>query len=284
MEIKSLAKISFDQLFEAFSQAFAQYDIQIEKEEFRTMIRRRGYDPALSFAAFNDDRIVSFTCNGIGDHYGKRMAYDTGTGTLSEYRGQGLAIKVFEVSIPYMKEAGVTEYILEVLQHNTGAFNVYKKIGFEVIREFYYYKEDNDKVNIAPKTVQGPYVIQPIHIDEYKDTISTFWDFHPSWQNSFESIERTKEDFICKGVFSDGNLIAYSVFEPGSGDVTQLAVHPDFRRKGIGSMLLQEMVKENTFPTFKIVNTDIGCDSVKAFLSVQGIEPKGKQYEMIKRL
>ncbi|MDH6342669.1 ribosomal protein S18 acetylase RimI-like enzyme [Parabacteroides sp. PFB2-12] len=284
MEIKSLAKISFDQLFEAFSQAFAQYDIQIDKEEFRTMIRRRGYDPALSFAAFDGNRIVSFTCNGIGDYHGKRMAYDTGTGTLAEYRGQGLATKVFEASIPYLKEAGVTAYILEVLQHNTGAFNVYKKIGFEVTREFYYYKEDNGKVNIAPKTLPVPYVIQPIYIDEYKDTISTFWDFHPSWQNSFESIERTKKDFIYKGVFSDGNLIGYSVFEPGSGDVTQLAVHPRFRRKGIGSILLQEMVNDNRFATLKIVNTDIACDSVKAFLSVHGIEPKGKQYEMIKKL
>ncbi|WP_370459894.1 GNAT family N-acetyltransferase [Bacteroides sp. 519] len=132
--------------------------------------------------------------------------------------------------------------------------------------------------------IRHSYIIQPIHIDEYKDIIPTFWNFHPSWQNSFESIERTKEDFICKGVFSDGNLIAYSIFEPGSGDVTQLAVHPGFRRKGIGSMLLQEMVNDNTFPTLKVVNTDIGCDSVKAFLSVHGIEPKGKQYEMIKKL
>lgn len=284
MEIKSLSKIGFDQLFEAFSQAFARYDVQIDKEGFRTMIRRRGYNPALSFAAFDDDRIVSFTCNGIGDYNGKRMAYDTGTGTLVEYRGQGLATKVFEASIPHLKEAGVTAYILEVLQHNTGAFNIYKKIGFEVTREFYYYKEDNDKVNIVPKTVQVPYIIQPIHIDEYKYIIPTFRDFYPSWQNSFESIERTKEDFICKGVFSDGNLIAYSVFEPGSGDVTQLAVHPGFRRKGIGSMLFREMVNDNTFPTLKIVNTDITCDSVKAFLSAHGIKPKGKQYEMIKGL
>lgn len=284
MKIKSLSKTGFDRLFEAFSRAFARYDVQINKEEFRTMIRRRGYDPALSFAAFDDDRIVSFTCNGIGDYYGKRMAYDTGTGTLAEYRGQGLATKVFEASIPYLKEAGITEYILEVLQHNTGAFDVYKKIGFEITREFYYYKEDNDKVNIATKTVQVPYIIQPIHIDGYKDIISTFRDFHPSWQNSFESIERTKEDFISKGVFSDENLIAYSIFEPGSGDVTQLAVHPGFRRKGIGSMLLREIVNDNTFPTLKIVNTDITCDSVKAFLSAHGIEPKGKQYEMVKRL
>lgn len=284
MEIKSLSKIGFDRLFEAFSQAFSQYDVQIDKREFSTMIRRRGYNPSLSFAAFDDDKIVSFTCNGIGNYYGKRMAYDTGTGTLAEYRGQGLATKVFEASIPYLKEAGITEYLLEVLQHNTGAFNVYKKIGFEVTREFYYYKEDNDKINIVPKTVQVPCMIQYLNIDEYKNTIPAFWDFRPSWQNCFESIERTEEDFICKGVFSDGNLIAYSVLEPGSGDVTQLAVDPMYRCKGIGSMLLREIVNDNTFPTLKIVNTDIACNSIRTFLSAHGIEPKGKQFEMIKKL
>lgn len=140
MEIKSLINTSYDDLFEAFEQAFADYEVQLNKTELRKMMKRRGCDPKLSFAAFDADRIVSFTCNGIGNFNGTLTAYDTGTGTLKDYRGQGLATKVFEESIPDLKAAGIKEYLLEVLQHNTGAVSLYRNIGFEVTREFYYFR------------------------------------------------------------------------------------------------------------------------------------------------
>ena len=89
MEIKSLVNTSLDELFGAFEQAFADYEIQIDKDEHLAMLKRRGFNPTLSFAAFDGSKIVSFTCNGIGNFYGVPTAYDTGTGTLKEYRGKG---------------------------------------------------------------------------------------------------------------------------------------------------------------------------------------------------
>lgn len=142
MEIRSLGNTSFDELFEAFERAFADYEMQLDKAEHVAMLKRRGFDPKLSFAAFDGDKIVSFTCNGIGDFHGIPMAYDTGTGTLKDYRGRGLATRIFEYSIPYLREAGIKEYLLEVLQHNTGAVSVYRKLGFEVTREFYYFRRE----------------------------------------------------------------------------------------------------------------------------------------------
>ena len=119
MEIKSLEKTSFGTLSEAFGQAFADYEVQLDKTQLRRMLRRRGFDPRLSFAAFDGERIAAFTLNGTGNFNGLPTAYDTGTGTLEAYRGQGLAAKVFEHSIPYLREAGIRQYLLEVLQHNT---------------------------------------------------------------------------------------------------------------------------------------------------------------------
>lgn len=66
MEIRSLGNTSFDELFEAFERAFADYEMQLDKAEHVAMLKRRGFDPKLSFAAFDGDKIVSFTCNGIG--------------------------------------------------------------------------------------------------------------------------------------------------------------------------------------------------------------------------
>ena len=281
MEIKSLDHTGFDELFRAVEQAFADYELQLNKAELQTMLKRRGVDPKLSFAAFDGDKIVSFTCNGIGDFYGIPTAYDTGTGTLKDYRGKGLATRVFEYSIPYLKEAGIKEYLLEVLQHNPGAISVYRKLGFEVTREFYYFRPE--KVENEIKAIDIPYTLQFIDINKY-DSIPDFWDFRPSWQNSIESVGRTFGDFIGLGVFIGDRLIGYGVFEPVSGDVTQIAVEKSYRRKGIGSLLFQKMLEFNKYRSVKIVNTDIGCDSITAFLRAKNIEPTGKQFEMIKKL
>lgn len=281
MEIKSLDHTGFDELFRAVEQAFADYELQLNKAELQTMLKRRGFDPKLSFAAFDGDKIVSFTCNGIGDFYGIPTAYDTGTGTLKDYRGKGLATRVFEYSIPYLKEAGIKEYLLEVLQHNPGAISVYRKLGFEVTREFYYFRPE--KVENEIKAIDIPYTLQFIDINKY-DSIPDFWDFRPSWQNSIESVGRTFGDFIGLGVFIGDRLIGYGVFEPVSGDVTQIAVEKSYRRKGIGSLLFQKMLEFNKYRSVKIVNTDIGCDSITAFLRAKNIEPTGKQFEMIKKL
>ncbi len=147
MEICSLAHTGFDELAAAFGAAFAGYEVRITADELRRMLRRRGFDPALSFAAFDSGgRIAGFTLNGVGTfgggnaHTGVRTAYDTGTGTLPEWRGRGLAGRVFEASLPHLRAAGVERYLLEVLQHNTAAVGLYRRLGFEVSREFNYFR------------------------------------------------------------------------------------------------------------------------------------------------
>ena len=283
MEMKSLDNICLDELFEAFEQAFADYEVQLNKTELLTMLKRRGFESKFSFGAFDGNKIVSFTCNGIGNFYGTPTAYDTGTGTLKDYQGKGLATQVFKYSIPHLKALGIKEYLLEVLQHNTGALSVYRKLGFEVTREFYYFKLKNDQISKTIRTLDFPYTLKPIKIDEY-NSISNFWDFKPSWQNSIEAIERSLEDFICLGVFSESKIVGYSIFEPMSGDVTQIAVDKQFRRRGIGSLLFQKMLESNKHSSIKIINTDTECHSITAFLQSKNIEPAGKQFEMIKKL
>lgn len=55
------------------------------------MLKRRGFNPDLSFAAFDGSEIDAFILNGIGDFNGLPTAYDIGTGTRKEYRGKGWA-------------------------------------------------------------------------------------------------------------------------------------------------------------------------------------------------
>lgn len=283
IKVKSLKDIHFDVIYEAFNQAFANYEVQINKVQLQTMLKRRGFDPELSFAAFDGDGIVAFTLNGIGEFNGIRTAYDTGTGTLKEYRGQGLATQVFEYSIPFLREAGINQYLLEVLQHNTKAVSVYRNLGFEVTREFYYSMQANEHISNLIKESDTLYSVKQISTDQL-DLFTEFWDFTSSWQNSFESIQRAVDDFICLGVFVDGRIVGYCVFESISGDLTQLAVDKKYRRQGIASLLLKEILNLNKNSILKIVNTDVSCDSITDFIKAKNIEVKGKQFEMIRKI
>ena len=156
MKIKSLGKISFNTIFKAFNQAFADYEVQLNNAQLQTMLKRRGFNPELSFAAFDRDEIIAFTLNGTGNFNGIPTAYDTGTGTLKDYRGKGLATKIFEYSIPYLKKRNIEQYLLEVLQHNIKAVSVYKHLGFEVTREFNYFIQKNEEINNKTRTFNGP--------------------------------------------------------------------------------------------------------------------------------
>lgn len=282
MEIKSLAHISFETIFKAFNQAFANYEVQLDFEQLKAMWKRRGFQPEFSFAAFEEREIVAFTLNGIGLYNGTRTAYDTGTGTLEEYRGQGLATKIFEYSIPFLKKRGIQQYLLEVLQHNAKAVSVYRALGFETVREFNYFMQENGEIRNI-RCADSRYGIRKIHIEHYR-SISDFWDFTPSWQNSMESIKRAAADLVSLGVFDGKKLIGYSVFEPASGDITQIAIDKSNRRKGIASLLLEGMLHLNGNAMIKVVNTDIHCGSITGFLQSRNVEIKGRQFEMVKQL
>ncbi|MDD4644929.1 MAG: GNAT family N-acetyltransferase [Bacteroidales bacterium] len=280
--IESLDSLSFDSLFTAFNEAFCDYEMQVNHDELRVMLSRRGFDPSLSFGLFDNGRLVAFTLNGIGEYNGKKTAYDTGTGTIKAYRGRGFASRIFTESIPSLKDAGVSQYLLEVLQHNARAVSVYRKLGFGITREFNYFLQSGTLVTIPSKTLPASYRIAEVSM-ALRDKFTGFWEFTPSWQNGFESILRRRDDFIIIGAFCQEEIAGYCIFEPGSGDITQIAVSREHRRKGIASLLLGEALKHNRHSSVKAVNTEVSCESITAFLNACGIPLKGKQFEMIKR-
>ena len=82
----------------------------------------------------------------------------------------------------------------------------------------------------------------------------------------------------------DGQLTGYCIFEVNSGDITQIAVDPGHRRTGIGTNLLQSVLKFNLHDSVKAINSEIGSESVSGFLESISLPPSGRQFEMIKQL
>ncbi len=278
--IRPLTHISFENLYQAFNEAFKDYEVTRTSDELLRMLLRRGYDASLSFGAFDGDRLVSFTLNATGRFYGRLTAYDTGTGTLPDYRGQGLATAIFKESAPVLQRHGIKQYLLEVLQHNTKAVSLYEKIGFRVSRELNYFIGDispnihNRAAAIELKEVRFP----------EKEQMAAMWEFLPSWQNSFDSILRTPESFKVVGAYVDTNLAGYGILDPGTGDVPQIAVSKTMRRRKIGTAILKELMRHNKAGTIRIINTQASYAGMTSFIEYNGISQKGSQYEMVLEL
>ncbi|MDE6207881.1 MAG: GNAT family N-acetyltransferase [Muribaculaceae bacterium] len=279
MEIRNLENVDFDTLlFRAFSRAFADYAINFDKEEVRSMLVRRGFNPALSFAAYDGDEIVAFTFNGIGTYNDTLTAYDTGTGTVKDYRGQGIAADIFTYSLPALRVAGVRQYLLEVLQDNGKAISVYRRLGFETTREFYCFHRSIESIRLADNSAKC--TVAPVAVDTVR-TMQSACDFIPSWQNSIESIERGQGQLTCLAAMIGDAKVGYCVFDSATGDLSQIAVNAQFRRQGIGSRLLHEAAMRMVTGSIKVLNIPPDATSVIAFLCARNIPVATKQYEMI---
>jgi len=278
MEIRNLEQIDFDTLFRGFERAFADYEIHFGKEEVRSMLKRRGYNPKLSFAAFDNGEIVSFTLNGTGTFNGISTAYDTGTGTVKEYRGQGLAGKIFASSIPFLKEAGIGQYLLEVLQNNLKAISVYRRMNFEVTREFGCFRQIMELVDM--RTGNAYCSIEQVDTDAVRQA-QECCDYSPSWQNSINSIERATSDLMFLGAFMNGGMVGHCVFDAHTGDLTQIAVQSGYRRQGIASRLLRDAMARMKTDFIKVLNICSDDRAMYAFLESLNIPLASKQFEMI---
>lgn len=283
IEIRPLDQLSFDELYEAHLLAFKDYPFQWSRDALKKTVYRRGFEPRLSFGAFDSGRLVSFTFNGTGTYKGLRSAYDAGTGTIETHRGRGLASKIFEASIPFLKAEGLKQYILEVLEDNKKAYSVYDKQGFEVSRKF-----DCFLVDAKDWKMPEAEPVTDIHLKEiglsYQPQMAAMPDFGLSWQNSFESLLRNPAELRILGAFRGETLTGYGIIEPESGDIPQLAVAKNERRKGIGSVILQELRQLNKADIAKVVNVEAGQEAVKGFLKKNGIPKIVSQFEMIRSL
>lgn len=278
MEIKNLEHEDFETLFQCFEKSFSDYEIRFEKEEVRSMLKRRGYDSRLSFAAFDNGEMVAFVMNGIGTFNGISSAYDVGTGTIQQYRGRGIAGDIFAFSMPYLKEAGVRQYVLEVLQNNRKAISIYQRMGFEVTREFDCFRQTIAQVDWRKSN--GGCQIMPVDMDSVRRA-QDYCDICPSWQNGIDSIVRGGVNMTCLGAFIDGRMVGYCVIDANTGDLAQIAVQSEYRRRGIASRLLQEATVRMKTGFVKILNIASDHRAMRLFLESNNIPLASKQFEMI---
>lgn len=280
--IISLADTGIDEILDAFQKAFCDYAVNFDRAQIEAMLERRGFNPVLSYAALVDGQIAAFTLNGTGEYDGSATCYDCGTGTRPEYRGNGLAGMIFRHSVPLLRQAGIRQYLLEVLQDNAPAISIYKANGFSISARYNCYNQTVGELRLdRSKSIEIE--IQQTDCNTIRN-LQGFCDFKPSWQNDIESIERGAARLNMTAAYHAGQAVGYCVSDPQSGDIAQIAVAEPFRRKGIATGLLSDAVEHFSSKTIKILNVDSDNRSLPAFLHAVNIADGLSQYAMINKL
>lgn len=280
---KILDNTNIETLHEAFLNAFSDYQVKIDLPlwKFQGMLRRRGYDPEISIGAFKNEALVGFVLNGFRNWDGKLTVYDIGTGVIGEYRKQGVTSNMLLNIRELLKEKGVEQYLLEVIKSNTSAVELYKKQGFESIRDLACFALDKNKYN--PVTTCKVEHVDRINSTEWERLIN-FWDYTPSWQNSIDSINAASETFIYSIVRFDDIITGYGIIDKKTGDIPQIAVNKNYRRKGIARSIVTDLLKNTESYKASVLNVDDQSNTMKNFLLELGFEHSVSQYEMVLEL
>lgn len=262
--IRTLTHDDFESLYAAFSAAFSDYVVPfaLTLEQLAEMMTRRGWVPEVSVGAFDGDAMVAFTLNGVeGDR-----AYDAGTGVVPAHRRRGLARELMERSFELLRER-CSSYVLEVIDKNQRAFELYRSLGFNVSRglQCWAYESTSRHVDMSPRRLDD---LTTRRLDDF--------DIQPAWQNSDGSIARASHVTI-------GDDRGYAILFPGNGDLAQLVVRRDQRRRGIGTRLLQAAAAIAGKP-LRIMNVDERDRGIAAFLENNGATKTVRQLEMIRPL
>lgn len=283
VKYKSLESTSIEMLHETFIDAFSDYKVKFDLPlyKFQQMLQRRGYVPGISLGAFIDKRLIGFVLNGFRSWDEKPTVYDTGTGVIKEYRKQGITSSMLNILRELLKENKVEQYLLEVIQTNTSAFNLYKKQGFEIKRELKCFVLDKNKY--VPAADFKTERIETVSLINWEEIIK-FWDYVPSWQNSIDSIKAVPDTFIYSVVRNNGKIIGYGIIDQKAGDIPQIATDKNYRNKGIAKSILTDLISSTESEKISVLNVDGKSQAMINFLLKSGFENYIDQYEMIFKL
>ena len=274
-----LSNADLNALYDCFLIAFSDYavDMRMPLEHFQQRLTRDGICLDISAGAFDSDRMIGFCLNALGDWRGKSTAYDGGSAIIPAYRGRGIATEMFAFLEPKLKELGVAQYLLEVLTSNVPAATLYRKIGFVETRRLAVFRSATPK---GTKGTERSIVIQSLERPDWA-LFQTFWDGHPSWQNSIDAVERVIGDSVIVGAYVDDECVGYGAAFVPAMSLMQLAVSPRHRRRGVGSTILASL---ETSQPLKINNIDEALTGTLAFYEANGYKQVLAQYEMVKTL
>ena len=274
-KISTLEGVSIGKILKAFNEAFSDYFIpfKLSKEQLAQKMLVDQTDFSLSVGVFEKEELIAFILHGIDTINEEKVVYNGGTGVIPEKRGAGLTKQMYRFILPLLAAKGIDDLVLEVISNNIQAIKSYEKSGFETIRKLLCYKGE---VSVSSKN--NNVLIKELQSYDWQ-IMESFWDILPTWQNAKSAVDAARATNISLGAYIENQLVAYVIYTPSNQRIQQIAVHKDFRRRGIAITLISQLVDEYG-NTISIINVDKNSTSINSFLKAIGLEVSLEQLEM----
>ncbi|WP_341368562.1 GNAT family N-acetyltransferase [Yoonia sp. BS5-3] len=273
--ITNATSANLQDLCTAMADAFSDYAIPVNLTlpAFRFMMRQRGLSPDASRIALINGEIAAIWLVSVR----RRQSYLIASGTVPAYRGLGLGTQLAQAALQHLRGMKIESFQTEVLIENEKAAGLYRKIGMQRQREFACYNiKSTNPGGDTPAIGQTPWA-------QIADEAQTLLDWAPSWQNSAASIAATGDEIQYFCSYDNGALIGYVAVNPSNGTVHQIGVHPNARRQGIGTALIDHALAVSNGP-LRLINLDAGDAGFAAFIRSFSYEQTAGQFELLMRL
>ena len=217
MIIKNLADISFDKILDCFLLAFENYFVTMptDRNYYCEKWKASKVDFNLSYGMFDKEKLVGFIIHSIDKRHGILTAYNSGTGVIPRFRGNGIVKSIYKYALKDLKQNHIEKSTLEVITNNEKAICSYKNVGFE--------KSKTYKCFSGTIKVEHP---EPFEIEEI-NFHGINWSELPnqhlySWDNQKESILEGNYTFLR--VVNNKEPESFFIIKPENGYVAQLDI------------------------------------------------------------
>ena len=285
IDIKILGSTPISQIADSWNKAFSDYAVKIDMTEERLLsfFRQNSVRFDLSMGAFDGNRLVGLWMNGVRTIDGLLTAYDSGTAIWPEFRSMGISKQLAAKSNETLKKAGVGSYVLEVLAENDRAFNIYKKDGFEVTRNFICFQTTAPVSKIIKEMSDVEFRMG--FIDEKIAAGLPKTEYMPSWQNQTESLLQIRGGIQVVTAWQNGNIIRFGTMQAERGRIPQIGFLPDRWNTELAPVLLAMLCNiVEPCKEIAVINVEDTAAKTIELLKRHGFTEMTRQYEMKKSL
>jgi ribosomal protein S18 acetylase RimI-like enzyme len=252
---KPLHETSIEQVHQAFVDAFSDYEVPLPMpfEKFVEMIKIRDLNLKYSLGCFVEKRLVGFIICGFRETENQKICYDGGTGVVKEFRRQGIGEQLLEKLIEMLKEMHINQFVLEVLENNQPAINLYEKYGFRKIRRLECFEIEKQQLKPVPDrgfeiTVSNPATAQN---NEEKYRL-----YKPTWQNEIQSVLNVSEKYTHVTLSCSDRVLGYGIIHKTKGDIPQIGILEEWKQWGLESHLVAELARHTENEKIIVLNVE----------------------------
>lgn len=274
IHLTTLADVCQQELLECFNSSFKNYfvPLQLSLAQFQKKIVAEGIDIQLSIGMFNKNKLIGFILHALEERAGKRIVYNAGTGILPQYRGKQLAVPMYEFALTLLKKNDLGSSVLEVIDQNIPAIQLYKRNGFIISRQL-----DSFTCTSFPPG-DNAHQIETISVADGM-LLQSICEWQPAWQYSWNTLSRCADDYQVFVASEAAEYSAYCAVNVQTGRIAHFGCKQWSEHEQLLHCLFNHVAKKAGQP-LSVIHVDHRARESKEFLKRNGFQPCLNCFEM----